>query len=259
MLEPWPFRTRRGRTPDSSCACAAAFPDRRASPPVPAAPRDSGRLSTSGSNTSPARRSSASPLGLRNRIRLRPVWQLPVRRAILEAAWAELAERGYSGLTMEAVAERAGTSRPVLARRWDGKAPLAIAAIRQQMTKHPLKVSDQGNLRAELLEFLERASDRASGIAAAFTLFSSGYFTESSSVPKDLRAALIQGEVQPLSAILERAVKRGEVDPKGLIPPVASLLSDLFRHHVIMNFSAPPPALRKVWVDAMFLPLVRAK
>jgi AcrR family transcriptional regulator len=182
-----------------------------------------------------------------------------LEQAILEAAWFELAECGYSGLTMEAVAERAGTSRPVLARRWNGKAPLAVAAIRQQMANHPLKVSDRGNLRAELLEFLERASDRASGIAAIFTLFTSEYFTESSSAPKDLRAALIQGEVQSLSAILERAVARGEIDPKKLIPPVSSLLSDLFRHHVVMNFSAPPPALRKAWVDTVFLPLVRVR
>jgi len=178
--------------------------------------------------------------------------------AILEAAWLELVEHGYAGLTMEAVAERAGTSRPVLARRWDGKAPLAVAAIRQQMAKHPLEVQDRGDLRAELLEFLKRATDRASGIAAALTLFSSEYFSQSPSTPKDLRAALIQGEVRPLSAILERAVERGEVDPKRLTPPVATLLSDLFRHHVIMNFSAPPPALRKAWVDTVFLPLVRA-
>lgn len=180
-----------------------------------------------------------------------------LEQAILEAAWSEMSERGYSGLTVEAVAARAGTSRPVLSRRWAGKAPLAIAAIRQQMAKHPLKVKDRGNLRAELLEFLNRASDRASGIGAAFTLFSSEYFAESSSAPKDLRAALIEGEVQTLSGILARAAHRGEVDPKKLVPPVASLLSDLFRYHVIMNFSAPPPALRKAWVDAVFLPLVR--
>jgi AcrR family transcriptional regulator len=182
-----------------------------------------------------------------------------LEEAILEAAWLELTERGYAGLTMESVAERAGTSRPVLARRWDGKAQLAISAIRQQMTKHPVEVPDRGNLRTELLEFLERASDRAVGVAAAFTLFSSEYFAETSSVPKDLRAALIHGRVQSLPAILERAVKRGEVDPQKLVPPVAFLLSTLFREHVIMNFSAPPPALRKAWVDTVFLPLVQPK
>jgi AcrR family transcriptional regulator len=182
-----------------------------------------------------------------------------LEEAILEAAWIELAVRGYSGLTMETVAERAGTSRPVLARRWNGKPSLAVAAIQRQMAKYPLEVPDRGDLREELLEFLERASDRASGIAAAFTLFSSEYFTDSSTVPKDLLAALIRGKIQPFSTILERAVQRGEINPDRLVPPVSSLLSDLFRYHVIINFSPPPPALRKAWVDTVFLPLVRVK
>ena len=182
-----------------------------------------------------------------------------LEHAILEAAWLELVERGYAGLTMEAVAERSGTSRPVLARRWEGRAQLAIAAIRHQRGKHPLEVPDRGELRAELLEFLERLSARASGIAAAFTLLTSEYFSNAQSTPNDLRAALMQGEVQPLSAILKRAVERGEVDRKRLTAPVTSLLSDLFRHHAIMNFSPPPLALRKAWVDTIFLPLVRAQ
>jgi AcrR family transcriptional regulator len=181
-----------------------------------------------------------------------------LENAILDAAWLELAERGYAGLTMEAVAERAGTSRPVLARRWEAKAPLAIAAIRRQLAKYPMDVPDRGDLRTELLEFLKRAADRSTGIAATFTLFLSEYFSETPATPQDLRASLVQGEGGPFAAILERAVARGEIDPKKLAPPVVSLLSDLFRHHVIMNFSAPPPALRKAWVDTVFLPLVRA-
>jgi hypothetical protein len=45
--------------------------------------------------------------------------------------------------------------------------------------------------------------------------------------------------------------------PAKLIPEVRTLLTDLFRHHVLMTWTAPPPALRKIWVDAIFLPLVR--
>jgi hypothetical protein len=147
----------------------------------------------------------------------------------------------------------------VLARRWDGKAKLAIAAIRQQMVKYPLDVPDRGGVRAELLEFLERLSQRAAGIAAAFTLFSSDYFRENSSTPHELRAALREGDTNPLIAIFDRAVARGEIDRKKLIPPVASLLNDLFRHHAIMTFSPPSPALRVTWVDSIFLPLVRTR
>lgn len=182
-----------------------------------------------------------------------------LERAILEAAWAELVEHGYAGLTMERVAERSGTSRPVLARRWETRSELAVAAIRQQLTKHPMEVADRGDLRTELLEFLERASARAFGIAAAFTLISNEYFSESSSAPKDLQAALAQGETRYLAIILQRAVERGQVDAERLVPPVASLLGDLFRYHVVMNFAAPPEALRQAWVDAIFLPLLQTK
>ena len=179
--------------------------------------------------------------------------------ALLEAAWAELTESGYAGLTMEGVAARAGTSRPVLARRWSGKAELAFAAIRQQMAKSPLVVTDRGDLRMELLEFLKRASDRATGIAAAFTIFTSDYFQETSTRPQDLRAVLTEGEEKVLGPILDRAVSRGEIDRKKLIPPITTLLRDLFRYHVIMTFSPPPPALRIAWVDSIFLPLVRTE
>lgn len=183
-----------------------------------------------------------------------------LEKALLKAAWAELDEHGYAGLTMAGVAARAGTSRPVLARRWDGKADLAIAAIRQQMAKYPLDVADHGDARIELLELLERASDRAAGISAAFTLFASEYFQDTGATPWDLRTALVggnSGEPTALEAILDRAVERGEIDAEKLVPPVSSLLSALFRSHVIMTFSPPSPALRMAWVDSIFLPLVR--
>lgn len=178
-------------------------------------------------------------------------------QALLDAAWEELRTHGYAHLTMEAVAERADTSRPVIARRWDGKAPLAVAAIRRQMAEFPLDVRDQGNVRAELLAYLARASDRAEGIAAAFSLFTSEYFSEVGSSPESLHSALIRGEEETETLILNRAVARGEVEGRKLVPPVSTLLGDLFRHHVIMNFSAPPIALREAWVDSVFLPLVR--
>ncbi|SOC18354.1 TetR family transcriptional regulator [Alloalcanivorax xenomutans] len=177
--------------------------------------------------------------------------------ALLEAAWTELTERGYSGLTMEGVANRAGTSRPVLARRWNHKAELAIAAIRQQMAKHPMAVADRGDLRTELLEYLELASTRAKGIAAVFTLFSSEYFQDTSSTPQDLRTALLAGGKETLRALLDRAVERGEILEQNLAPPVDTLLGVLFRHHVLMTFSPPPEALRTAWVDRIFLPLVK--
>lgn len=177
--------------------------------------------------------------------------------AILDAAWVELDTHGYAGLTMEAVAVRAGTSRPVLARRWDTRAVLAVAAIRRQVSRYPIEVEDRGDVRTELLELLERASERARASVAIFTLFATAYFGETGSSPQDLRDALIKGEADALAAIHERAVRRGEIDMQKLVPPVTTLLNDLFRHHAIMTFAPPSPELRQAWVDDVFLPLVQ--
>jgi AcrR family transcriptional regulator len=180
-----------------------------------------------------------------------------LEEALLDAAWEELTERGYARLTIENVAARADTSRPVFSRRWEGKAELAIAAIREQMARNPLGVDECGDLRTELLEYLEHASIRARGIAAVFTLISSEYFDGAASTPRDLREALAQGDAEVLAPILNRALARGEIDPNKLVPPINTLVTDLFRYYAIMNFEAPPPELRKFWVDKIFLPLVR--
>lgn len=180
-----------------------------------------------------------------------------LEHAILEDAWNEMVEHGYARMTMEGVATRAGTSRSVLARRWDSKSSLAIAAIRHQKTKYPLEVADRGSLRTELLDFLDRASARAVMVPAIFSLITSEYSRDSSSSPQTLRDALSDGEKNVLAAILQRAAERGEIAPRKLAPPVESLLGDLFRCHALMTLSAPPPELREVWVDEIFLPLVQ--
>jgi AcrR family transcriptional regulator len=49
--------------------------------------------------------------------------------AVLEAALAVLDEVGYGRLTLEAVARRAGTTKPAIYRRWRGRQQLVLAAL----------------------------------------------------------------------------------------------------------------------------------
>lgn len=181
-----------------------------------------------------------------------------LEKALLEAAWTELEANGYPGLTMEDVAARAGTSRPVLARRWNNKAELAIASIRHQMGKIPMKVTDHGDLRKELLQYLNLLSKRTYLIAPILTLFSS--FPSNENLPrtlKDLRTALVAGSAGVLEPILDRAAERGEIDKHKLNPTIIALLRDLCRSYAILNFAPPPLELRELWVDSIFLPLVQ--
>ena len=58
--------------------------------------------------------------------------------AVLDAAAALLGEVGYADLTVAAIADRAGTSRPAVYRRWPTKAHLIHeAAFRDSVTQEP--------------------------------------------------------------------------------------------------------------------------
>src|SRR5580704_16566199 len=83
-----------------------------------------------------------------------------LEHALLDAAWAELQESGYAKLTMERVAERAGTSRAVIYRRWRNRPELVIAAMRRRQPVLPGATPDTGTLRGDVLAVLRGASAR---------------------------------------------------------------------------------------------------
>jgi len=174
--------------------------------------------------------------------------------AILESAWEELIKGGYQALTLEAVASRAHTSRSVLARRWDGRVALTVSALRHQMAKHPLDVQACGDVRAELIEYLAKASKRLRVLPVIFSLLNSEI--ASPTTLQELRAALIDGERDVMVEILMRAFQRGQISSRALEPAVSELLDVLFRHHALMTQTAPSEELRRTWVDNIFLPLV---
>jgi Transcriptional regulator len=75
-----------------------------------------------------------------------------LEEAILNSTWKLLKEQGYENLTMDSIAENAGTTKTVLYRRWNGKAELIIAATKLNLPDLKLTVPNSGNLRNDLLE-----------------------------------------------------------------------------------------------------------
>ncbi|MGA3009899.1 MAG: TetR/AcrR family transcriptional regulator [Terracidiphilus sp.] len=179
--------------------------------------------------------------------------------AVLNAAWSELLDNGYSSFTMEAVAARAHTSRPVLYRRWPNRADLAIAAIRHFMHTHPLNIPDTGNVRGDLIALLQQFSKSRALFGASFSLQMSEYFSETNTSMADLRTRVLQGHHSQLDAVLARGIDRGEIDRSKLTPRIASLPVDLLRHELLMTLKPVPNAVIAEFVDDIFLPLVRPK
>jgi AcrR family transcriptional regulator len=179
--------------------------------------------------------------------------------AILDAAWAELFERGYPGLTLEGVAKRAGTSRPVLYRRWPSRTALATAALGRHMAQNPIVVPDLGSVRDEICLLLRRLSDlaRPDMIRLAFDMQKDLADQHSSlaDVRAHLRAEIVDSDV--MQTILGRAVDRGEIATARVTPRIVSLPTDLARHEILMTFQPLSDEAIKEIVDEVFLPLVR--
>ncbi len=66
----------------------------------------------------------------------------------LEAALDLLAERGYEGVSLEEVARRAGSTRPSIYRRWQGRDALLLDAVRLVFRRMDAAVAAQPPVRS---------------------------------------------------------------------------------------------------------------
>ena len=175
--------------------------------------------------------------------------------ALLDAAYAELIEGGLAGFTLDGVAARAGTSRPVLYRRWPSREELVIAAIRHYDEQHRPPIPDTGTLRDDLIAMLKSANRHRMQLTAPVLAQLSGYFLETGRTPAELRRELIGDRVTSDSVIIQRAIDRGEIGP--LPPRVAALPFDLFRHEVLMTQAPVPDEVIEEIIDQIALPAMQ--
>jgi AcrR family transcriptional regulator len=176
---------------------------------------------------------------------------------LLDAAWQELTETGYAGFTFDAVAARAGTSRPVLSRRWATRHELLRAAVGHVGSRMPRDAPDTGSLRGDIIAIMRRANETRIDFATVLGVQLGGYYQETGSTLADLRDVVINGHKTTVDQLLERAIERGEADPAKLTPRIRSLPFDLFRHHVLMTQTPLPDDAIEEIIDTIFLPLVR--
>lgn len=174
--------------------------------------------------------------------------------AILDAAWAELEAHGYDHLTLEGVAKRAGTSRPVLNRRWGTRLALVSAAITRFASQNPITVPDMGNLRDELLLLLHKTVERSSPRLVRLIYEMQRELEASSSSFADMRSKA-GATGYPTQQILDRAIARGDVEPGRMRPRLISLPIDLVRHQMIITLQAPSAADIAEIIDDIVLPL----
>jgi AcrR family transcriptional regulator len=78
------------------------------------------------------------------------------RRVILQAVLDELGRVGYSALSIEAVAARAGVGKSTIYRHWQGKAELVEDAF--NTLKAPVVAPESGTIRERVLSVVEQVA-----------------------------------------------------------------------------------------------------
>ncbi|MEV4362783.1 TetR/AcrR family transcriptional regulator [Nonomuraea sp. NPDC049625] len=175
--------------------------------------------------------------------------------AILDAAWDVLIEHGYHGFTYEAVAARAGTSRPVLYRRWPQRDDLLLATLTRFW--QPIAVPDTGSLRDDAIGFLRNANaDRAPTITF-MSVQLADYFRDAGTSFGELRRTLLPpGQATAFETIVAHAVGRGELPDVPRPSRVVNLPFDLLRHDLLTTMRAVPDESIVEIVDEVWLPLL---
>jgi AcrR family transcriptional regulator len=129
----------------------------------------------------------------------------------MEATVFEMSETGFAGLTLEAVATRAGVNRTTIYRRWPTKLDLVRAAIASSDGLPFLKPpQDTGALRSDLLSLvrsIRTAPEKSKRRASILALLTESDDSQLASIVPVLRNKVLA----PLPDILERAIQRGEL------------------------------------------------
>ena len=118
-----------------------------------------------------------------------------MENALTDAAWEVLVEQGYHGFTFETVAARAGTSKPVLYRRWPRREDLLLATLARHW--RPLDLPDTGSLRQDALTFLRTVNAERGRTLILMRLQLADYLRETGTPFGDLRGRLHPGERPP--------------------------------------------------------------
>jgi AcrR family transcriptional regulator len=140
--------------------------------------------------------------------------------AIVAATIDLLGERGYNGLSLAGVAERAGTTTPAIYRRWSSKADLVLSTVFR--THGDDVVADTGDLDADIRSMvrwsLEKFGSPAGRAALAGLL---GEPSRAGAGPSP-ELSLVWGRTgERLARAVERGEIRADIDTDGLILQLA--------------------------------------
>jgi len=178
-----------------------------------------------------------------------------VEQAIADAVVAELAEVGFGRLTFDSVAERAGTGKSPLYRRWPDNTALVIDAL-ERLGMDPAGYVRTGILRDDLIGFTRYMTSSHQGVKGAAFRSLLGEAQRDPELLERFKAQVLSPHFDALTEMLRDAAKRGEVSSKRLTPVVIEVLHALIVKRLILETHDLTTEDIAEMVDQVLLPLI---
>jgi AcrR family transcriptional regulator len=175
------------------------------------------------------------------------VLQSSVTTSITRALFRELAKSGYSALSIEAVAKRAGVGKAAIYRRWPSKLEM-VSSLLTEVGVELAEMPDTGSLRGDVSAFLERT--QAILRRPLVTRILPDLHAEMRRTPE--LASAVRSQVQRErrargQTMLRRAMDRGELSPDMDVELALDLLAaPLYWRAIVTGQPAPPDYLERL-------------
>ncbi|AQA06803.1 TetR family transcriptional regulator [Mycobacterium sp. MS1601] len=174
-----------------------------------------------------------------------------IRAAVLEL----VAARGAAGVTMEAVAAAAGTSKPVLYRRWpDSQALVRDTLLTMATTAIP--AADTGSYRTDMLATLRGWVALFTGPTAPLLRAVIAAMSHDDVLADAFRSEVIGWRKEQMGELLARGVARGEVRADVDVDILRELAQSVLWHRLLITDDPIDDDLAVRLVDNILLPLV---
>lgn len=175
--------------------------------------------------------------------------------AIRDATWAEVMDRGYSGVTFEGVARRAKTGKPVLYRRYRSRAQMVTDAI-PTLRVPAMDIEPSGNLRDDILSMTQSLADAWQEIG--IDTYRSLIAEADDDTLQTFQAKVVIHTDRTIRRALEAARDRGEIGPARVPDRVAMSILALARNELFFARSTIESSTLAEFVDLIYLPAVEA-
>lgn len=165
--------------------------------------------------------------------------------AILQATLDLFAEDGYSGVSIDGVAARAGVGKATIYRRYASKAELVVEAVRCGAHVDDL-LPDSGDLRADLTSMMQPLIDRLRGEDAKLLVTFAGERLRHPELADQFNSSVIGRKREHLRDLVASAVARGELPADTDVELVAELPPALIWHHALYGLPMTDDLLTRV-------------